>query len=344
MRVKKSIIMISALMTLFSVQAKEIAMSITSNGVLVVKGMIMNSTCTVQRTLDLLSPFEDLNSAIANSNGFINVKLPMEENSAFFRVRVDPPPILNLEGMVMIPAGTNSGIDPDVGAYSLTVDRFYMDSTEITKEEWDTVYNWAIANGYSFESPGAGKASNHPVQMVNWYDCVKWCNARSQMDGITPCYTVNGSVYKTGQVSPDCNFYANGYRLPTDVEWEYAARGGLSGKRFPWGDTITHSQANYYSDSYYSYDVSLTHNWHPSYDNGAFPYTSPVGSFTPNGYGLYDMSGNVWEWSNTVIGSSDREVLGGCWDYNPFYARCCVKGGDSPDVKDSRFGFRTIRH
>jgi formylglycine-generating enzyme required for sulfatase activity len=248
------------------------------------------------------------------------------------------------QGMVLIPAGTNSGTDPDFGAYSLTVDSFYMDATEVTKGQWDTVYSWAVANGYSFDNAGSGKASNYPVHWVNWYDCVKWCNARSQMDGKTPCYTVSGSTYKTGQSSPDCDLDAGGYRLPTSDEWEYAARGGLSGKRFPWGDTINHSKANYGANgSMYSYDTSpyTARTYHPSYDDGGYPYTSPAGSFSSNGYGLYDMAGNVWEWCDTSSGSL-RLFRGGCWYDLAAYVRCGYESASLPAVADHDGGFRSV--
>jgi formylglycine-generating enzyme required for sulfatase activity len=76
---------------------------------------------------------------------------------------------------------------------------------------------------------------------------VKWCNARSEKENLTPCYRVAGAVYKTTQNNAVvCDWSASGYRVPSEAEWEKAARGGLSGKRFPWGDTINHSYANYY--------------------------------------------------------------------------------------------------
>src|SRR5208337_1325175 len=153
--------------------------------------------------------------------------------------------------------------------------------------QWRSVYTWATNHGYSFDNPGAGKAANHPVQMVNWYDTVKWCNARSQQAGLTPVYYTDAGmtqVYTNGDTDAVyANWAANGYRLPTEGEWEKAARGGLSGQRFPWGNTIFESQANYYGGGF-SYDLG-PNGYNPAFTNGGMPYTSPVGYFAPNGYG-----------------------------------------------------------
>src|ERR1017187_2689461 len=117
---------------------------------------------------------------------------------------------------------------------------FIRDKKLWNKSLWDTDHSWNGGNGYSYDNPGSGKAPTHPVQTVNWYDVVKWCNARSEMEGLEPCYYADANmavVYKSGQVTnPWVNWSASGYRLPTEAEWEKAARGGASGHRFPWSD------------------------------------------------------------------------------------------------------------
>lgn len=325
--------------------------SFNSTGQLVFNEVTGATNYVVEQSYSLSGEWSPLTNIPPSGTGSITSSIPISAMATFFRTIAQIPPPLPLPAsMALIPGGTNSGTNP-LGTgeyysvpypenYSLTVSSFYMDRTEVTKAQWDTVYNWAVANGYSFDNAGTGNASNHPVRKVSWYDCVKWCNARSQMMNRTPCYTVAGSTYKTGQSSPDSNFNANGFRLPTNDEWEYAARGGLNSKRFPWGDTINHRDANYEANgSAYSYDTSsyTTGTYHPSYDGG----TSPVGSFSPNGYGLYDMVGNVWEWCDTASGSF-RYFRGGDYINPANNVRCGLKISDPPSMRTNGLGFRSV--
>ncbi|MDD5708648.1 MAG: SUMF1/EgtB/PvdO family nonheme iron enzyme [Kiritimatiellae bacterium] len=278
-----------------------------------------------------------------SGSGIVTCTVPTSTQSMFFRT------VVELGDMVLIPGGTNAGTDPDFGAYRLTVESFCMDRHVVTKTLWDEVRTWAATNGYTDLPAGGGKAANHPVAEVSWYDVVKWCNARSQKAGLTPVYYQDADmtqVYKTEQVlEPYVKASANGYRLPTDVEWEYAARGGVANRRFPWGDEIQHARANYYSSSSYSYDTSPTRDYHPTYNDGTEPYTSPVGAFTPNGYGLYDMAGNVWEWCYDWYPghqNSYRVIRGGGWIDLAYYCRVAYRDYDSPDIRDYDFGFRAV--
>ena len=249
------------------------------------------------------------------------------------------------KGMVRVVSGVNGGKDPDFGEYSLTVEEpFHMDATEVTWAFWCEIRDWAVTNGYDdLANVGAGKADDHPVQGVNWIAAVKWCNARSEKEGLIPCYTVGGVICRQAGGAPDCSFAASGYRLPTHTEWEYAARGGIASKRFPWGDTITHQQANYYSHASASNDVSKTRGHHPDYAKGMAPFTAPVASFEPNGFGLYDMVGNIWEWCWAPKGAS-RMFRGGSWDGDSSGVRSGYRSEKIGNGEQSMFGgFRCVR-
>ena len=273
------------------------------------------------------------------------------------------------EGMVLIPAGDfvmgdtfGEGSSDELPVHTVTVSAFYMGETEVTKTQWDAVHGWAVTNGYAFENAGLGKAGNHPVHTVNWNDCVKWANARSEMEGLSPCYlaeTTTGTVYRAGALAPTVDRYASGYRLPTEAEWEKAARGGAPGTRFPWTgvNTIQHTRANYEADTGSdAYDTSAQDGYHPDYDDDPEPYTSPVGTFAPNGYGLYDMGGNVWEWCEDVYvdsyqgtptdgsaqtsGGSGRVLRGGCWYNSAWFVRSTNRSRDHPSHSYHYLGFR----
>ncbi len=305
-------------------------------------------------------------------------------NPATVSLQTEPP---SPSGMALIPAGSftmgnsfsaGEGFSSELPLHTVYVSAFYMDRTEVAKALWDDVYQWATNHGYTFDNPGSyyggalhSKGPSHPVHYINWYDTVKWCNARSEKEGRTPAYFTSGTqttVYRSGQLTVDNSWvkWSSGYRLPTEAEWEKAARGGASGHRFPWSDTdnITHSRANYYSSASYAYDTSPTRGYHPTFNDGVTPYASPTGYFVPNGYGLYDVAGNVFEWcwdwySDGYYSSSPgsdprgpgptgptsgwaRVYRGGSWVVPARFCRTAVRFARTPLDTYDYVGFRSV--
>jgi len=302
------------------------------------------------------------------------------------------------DGMVYIPGGTfqmgdsfNEGLPDEIPVHTVTLSPFYMDRYEVTNEQYCKFLQSALIQGtiyissenricgtgnnqpycdtsesragssiyFGFDGrimkfitlPKSGRSmANDPVVWVSWYGAAAYCNWQSQQEGRQLCYNLSTWV---------CDFSKDGYRLPTEAEWEYAAKGGQEVIRFPWGYTISHSQANYYSHSQFSYDVSTTRGFHPAWNDGIQPYTSPIGSFPASGYGLYDMAGNVSEWCNDWY-SSDyysssqqisptgpttgdfRVLCGGSWGNYANLCRVSSRVSNYPYSRSDHYGFRLV--
>ena len=247
-------------------------------------------------------------------------------------------PVPTPVGMARIPGGTftmgndiradKDGME-NAASVTTTISEFWLGIHTVTYSEWLAVYHWATDNGYSFTNPGSGKFPNHPVQTVSWNDTVKWCNARSEKEGLTPVYyidTAHTGIYMSGDeilTNEMVKWAANGYRLPTEAEWERAARGGLTGPRFPWGSNlISHQLANYDNNNtvdHKGWDLGPYIGYHVLGSvGGTNPATTAVGSFAPNAYGLYDMAGNVfqhcWDWYGTINIYGEVAYPGGTTD------------------------------
>jgi len=311
-----------------------------------------------------LQPGVDIIAGTVNATSFIGDGSGLTNIPASAIVPADPPS--SPAGMVLIPAGpfemgrqSGDGQGNELPVHTVTVSAFYLDQFEVTKALWDEVKTYADAYGYTFSNSGSGVGVSQPVHTVNWYDCVKWCNARSEKEGLAPVYYTDAgftAVYKNGKLTPIANWSANGYRLPTEAEWEKASRGRLEGNTYPWGNTIGGGDANYQTSGD-PFDDGTTPVGY--YDGGQVP----AGEDRANGYGLYDMAGNVYEWcwdysdidyygsspatdprGGTSASASGRRVLrGGSWSSSSNNLRCAYRGNSNPVSESSNIGFRSAR-
>lgn len=219
--------------------------------------------------------------------------------------------------------GSETGEEREAPVHQVTVDSFYMAKYEVTQEEYRKLTG---------ENPSKMKGENKPVGNVSWYDAVKYCNKLSLKEGLTPCYSGQGKAIK-------CDFKANGYRLPTEAEWEFAASGGVKSKNYK------------YAGSNNAKEVAVL-------INTLYPGPKDVGSKKPNELGLYDMSGNVrelcWDWygpytkepkTNPTGPDSGkfRVEKGGSWKHDKYFARITARYYHEPMFNYGSVGFRLCR-
>ena len=237
------------------------------------------------------------------------------------------------DSMVRINGGTFTmgspanelGRDSDEIQHRVTVSSFSMGKYPVTQKEYQEVTG---------SNPSNFKGDNLPVEQVSWFDAVEYCNKRSQREGLTPAYTVSGAG--DGR-TVTWNRNANGYRLPTEAEWEYACRAGT---------TTAYNTGAVINDNT---------GW---YDANSGSATHPVGQKPANAWGLYDMHGNVWEWCWDWFGDyssgaqtdpagassgSDRVTRGGSWGDSVRYVRTAYRGIDTPTGRNYYIGFRLVR-
>jgi formylglycine-generating enzyme required for sulfatase activity len=268
---------------------------------------------------------------------------------------IAPPKPVNKSGyeMVRVPGGSfqmgdtaGGGRDNERPVHTVTQSDFYMGKYEVTQAQYQAVMG---NNPSKFKGGLPAQAGNLPDECVCWYDAIEFCNKLSAREGLTPYYTINKTVgsdpnneneYDDLKWLVTRNTSADGYRLPTEAEWEYAAKGGNG------------SPGNYkYAGSNNVDEVA----WYRDNSNST---THEVGKKAPNGLGLYDMSGNVWEWcwdwdgrysseaQTDPMGASSgsyRVIRGGRWDFSAEDVRSAFRGYFFPNFRYKSGGFRLVR-
>ncbi len=248
--------------------------------------------------------------------------------------------------LVLVQGGAFVNTQSNFYGKGLEVADFFIGIHEVTQKEWVEIMG---------SNPSAFKGDNLPVEMVSWYDCIEYCNERSLKEGLKPYYNINREVKDVHNTSEfdsikwtvTTNKGANGYRLPTEAEWEYAAGGGQLSKRYTYSGSNDIDKVAWYWKN--SGDTVLTGAWSWTMLENNRNRTKTVGGKNPNELGLYDMSGNVREWcedwyeDDEVASGNVRVQRGGGWIGADYRCESANRHSFEASGKGPDQGFRVCR-